>query len=106
MVPTPDVVTFPYLLSRRSFKNPEMTVIGVYVGWRGKKYEHFRATLLSVKDRVKAADMIGKMGEVRAHIITMVNHCASTALDKSLLKRRLDYQKYLSKSALDWTKTV
>ena len=36
MVPTPDVVTFPYLLSRRSFKNPEMTVIGVYVGCRGK----------------------------------------------------------------------
>ena len=72
--PSPDVVSFPYLLARRSFQNPEMTVIGVYVGWRGKKYEHFPATLLSVKNRAKAADTIGKRGEVRADIITMVNH--------------------------------
>ena len=38
------------------------------------KIRAFPATLLSFKDRLKAADMIGKMGEVRAHIITMVNH--------------------------------
>ena len=73
-MPSPDVVSFPYLLARRSFQNPEMTVIGVYIGWRGKKYEHFPAAILSVKDRAKAADTIGKRGEVRADIITMVNH--------------------------------
>ncbi|WP_352339445.1 hypothetical protein [Psychrobacter sp. 16-MNA-CIBAN-0192] len=74
MAPSPDVVSFPYLLARRSFQNPNMNVIGVYIGWRGKKYEHFPATLLSVKDRAKAADTIGGRGEIRADIIAMVNH--------------------------------
>ena len=27
--PSPDLVSFPYLLARRNFQNPEMTVIGV-----------------------------------------------------------------------------
>ena len=74
IVPSPDVVSFPYLLARRSFQNPNMTVIGVYIGWRGKKYKHFPATILSVKNRAKIADTIGKRGEVRADIISMVNH--------------------------------
>ena len=72
--PSPDLVSFPYLLTRRSFQNPEMTVIGVYVGWSGKKYQHFPATILSVKNRAKVADKIGKKGEVRADIISLVDN--------------------------------
>lgn len=72
--PSPDLISFPYLLARRSFQNPEMNVIGVYIGWSGKKYQHFPATILSVQNRAKVADKIGKKGEVRADIISLVNN--------------------------------
>ncbi|ALF60648.1 hypothetical protein [Psychrobacter urativorans] len=72
--PSPDLISFPYLLARRNFQNPEMTVIGVYVGWSGKKYQHFPATILSAKNRAKVADKIGKKGEVRADIISLVDN--------------------------------
>ena len=72
--PSPDLVSFPYLLARRNFQNPEMTVIGVYIGWNGKKHQNALANILSVQNRAKVADTIGKKGEVRADIISLVNN--------------------------------
>ncbi|MFW2082989.1 hypothetical protein ACNPQK_18710 [Acinetobacter guillouiae] len=69
-----DTTGFPYLLARRSYQNPNMNVIGVYVGWRGEKYKHAPASLLSIKDRAHIADIIGQKGQVRNDIITMVNN--------------------------------
>ncbi len=72
--PSPDPKGFPYLLARRSFQNPDMKVVGVYVGWSGKKYKHFPATILSAQNRAHVADTIGNNGEVRTDIISLVNN--------------------------------
>lgn len=72
--PSPDLVSFPYLLARRNFQNPDMNVIGVYVGWSGKKYQNVLANIVSVRNRAKVADTIGKKGEVRADIISLVDN--------------------------------
>lgn len=66
-----DTVSFPYLLARRSFQNPEMTIIGVYVGWRGAKYKYFPAKVLAPLDRARTADAIGSYGEVRGDLIAL-----------------------------------
>lgn len=68
-----DSIGFPYMLARRSFQNLDMNIIGVYVGWSGKKYKYFPATILSVQNRAHVADTIGNHGEVRADIISLVN---------------------------------
>lgn len=72
--PSPDLISFPYLLARRNFQNPEMNVIGVYVGWSGKKYQNVLANIVSVLNRARVADTIGKKGEVRADIISLANN--------------------------------
>lgn len=72
--PSPDLVSFPYLLARRNFQNPGMNVIGVYIGWSGKKYQNVVANILSVRNRAKVADAIGKKGELRADIISLVSN--------------------------------
>ena len=66
-----DTVTFPYLLARRSFQNPDMNIMGVYVGWRGAKYKYFPAKVLTPLDRARAADAIGNYGEVRSDLISL-----------------------------------
>ena len=66
-----DTVTFPYLLARRSFQNPDMNIIGVYVGWRGAKYKYFPAKFLTPLDGARTADTIGSYGEVRGDLIAL-----------------------------------
>lgn len=66
-----DTVTFPYLLARRSFQNPDMNIMGVYVGWRGAKYKYFPAKVLTPLDRARAADAIGNYGEVKSDLIAL-----------------------------------
>ena len=66
-----DTVTFPYLLARRSVQNPEMNIIGIYVGWRGAKYKYSPAKFLKPLDRARVADEIGSYGEVRGDLISL-----------------------------------
>ena len=72
--PSPDSIGFPYLLARRSFQNKDMNIIGVYIGWNGKKYKHFPANILSVQNRAHVADAIGKKGELRADLTSLANN--------------------------------
>ena len=72
--PSSDAISFPYLLARRSFENPDMNVIGVFVGWSGKKYKDIIPIGLTVRDRADVADAIGKKGEVRSDIISLVSN--------------------------------
>lgn len=69
--PSLDTTGFPYLLARRSFRNPDMNVIGVYVGWQGEEYIYNPAKLLSIKERTKVADTIGRKGNLRADLINL-----------------------------------
>lgn len=71
--PTDEVRYFPHILARRSFQKPNMNVIGVYIGWQGKKYKHNPASFLRPKGVADTADRIGNHGEVRADIISLVN---------------------------------
>lgn len=72
--PSLDTTGFPYLLARRNFQNPNMNVIGVYVGWRGAKYKHVPAKLLAVRNRAYIADIIGSNGELRGDIVSLVSN--------------------------------
>ena len=72
--PTAEVKYFPNILARRSFQNPDKNVIGVYIGWRGEKYKYPLKNLLTPREVAEIADTIGKAGEVRTDIISMVNH--------------------------------
>ncbi|QOD13173.1 hypothetical protein IEE84_02415 [Psychrobacter sp. 28M-43] len=74
-----DTTAFPYLLARRSYQYPEMDVIGVYVGWRGAKYKFTPTALLTPLDRARAADFIGKEGEVRDDLVDLVNYVEKSA---------------------------
>lgn len=110
---SPDPKYFPYLLARRNFQNPNMNVVGVYIGWRGEKYKHAPLTWLSAKDRAMVADKIGKEGELRDDIIYLVNSVQqnnpsgySLIMGKSFGGRILSraFMDYLSqtKSVKDW----
>ena len=74
-----DTATFPYLLARRSFQNPDMTIIGVYVGWRGAKYKHFPAKVVTPLDRARVADGIGSYGELRNDLVSLAKGVENSA---------------------------
>lgn len=69
-----DTTGFPYMLARRNFQNPNMNVIGVYIGWRGEKYKYSPAKIFSVQDRAHIADVIGNEGELHKDIVTLVEN--------------------------------
>ncbi|MEK6200699.1 MAG: hypothetical protein N2B60_10810 [Psychrobacter sp.] len=70
---TPEAKYFPYILARRHFQNPDMNVIGVYIGWQGEKYKYFPTKWVTPKSVSDIADKIGDKGNVRLDIISMVN---------------------------------
>ncbi|WLP95024.1 hypothetical protein [Psychrobacter sp. M13] len=97
-----DTEAFPYLLARRSFQNPDMNVIGVYVGWRGAKYKYRPAHFLTPLDRARAADFIGEKGEVRDDLIELTNHVEkSTHSGYSLIMGHSFGGRLLSRAFID-----
>lgn len=108
-----DTTGFPKLLARRSYQNPDMNVIGVYIGWRGEKYKYSPATMLSIKDRAKVADVIGNHGELRNDLVTLVNNVQNSthsgysliighSLGGRLLSRTFMKDLDKTKSVEDW----
>ncbi|MDN3448092.1 hypothetical protein QL886_10625 [Psychrobacter sp. APC 3281] len=71
---TPEAKYFPYILARSSFRNPDMNVIGVYIGWQGEKYKYSPTKWITPKSVSDIADRIGGKGHLRADIISMVNN--------------------------------
>ncbi len=71
---TKEAKYFPYILARRHFQNPDMHVIGVYVGWQGEKYKYSPTKWVTPKSVADIADKIGDEGNVRLDIISMVDH--------------------------------
>ncbi|MES1965455.1 hypothetical protein M0N77_08980 [Psychrobacter sp. AH5] len=69
-----DTAAFPYLLARRHFQNPNMNVIGVYVGWQGTKFKFPPAHFLTPLNRALVADAIGNGDEIRDDIVSLTNH--------------------------------
>ncbi len=64
---------FPNILALRHFQNPDMNVIGVYVGWQGEKYKYSPTKWITPKSVADIADEIGNKGNARLDIISMVN---------------------------------
>lgn len=73
MKETKEVKYFPHILARRNFQKPDMNVIGVYIGWRGEKYKSSPTKWVTPKSVADIADTIGRAGEVRSDIISLVN---------------------------------
>lgn len=99
-----DTAAFPYLLARRSFQNPDMNIIGVYLGWRGAKYKYRPAHFLTPLDRARAADRIGGSDskEVRNDLVFLANHVEkSTHSGYSLIMGHSFGGRLLSRAFMD-----
>tara|TARA_R110002126_G_scaffold286060_1_gene437444 strand:- start:911 stop:2284 length:1374 start_codon:yes stop_codon:yes gene_type:complete len=99
-----DTAAFPYLLARRSFQNPDMNIIGVYLGWRGAKYRYRPAHFLTPLDRARAADRIGDSDskEVRNDLVFLANHVEqSTHSGYSLIMGHSFGGRLLSRAFID-----
>lgn len=70
---TKEAKYFPHILARRHFNKSDMNIIGVYIGWQGEKYKG-PIKWITPKFVSDIADRIGKEGDVRLDIISMVDH--------------------------------
>ncbi len=99
-----DTAAFPYLLARRSFQNPDMNIIGVYLGWRGAKYKYRPAHFLTPLNRARAADLIGDSDskEVRNDLVFLANYVEkSTHSGYSLIMSHSFGSRLLSRAFMD-----